>query len=65
MDDGLKYGDYKIFCSLLHEMNKIQIKDHNIRNNRINKIFLSWYNNKKHVLEDGHSRLLHLHECTR
>ena len=41
VDHELKYGDYKIFCSLLHEMNKIQIKDHNIRNNRINKIFLS------------------------
>ena len=66
VDDELKYEDYKnvLFnrSYTRHEMNGIQIKDHNIGSYRINEISLSSYNYKKYMLKDGYSRFLHFHK---
>ena len=45
-------------------MNKIQSKDHDIATYRISKIYLPCCDNKKHVLEDGYSRLSHFYKST-
>ena len=47
-----------------HEINKIQSKVHNVRTYSINKISLSCYDNKKHIIEDGCSRLSHFYKST-
>ena len=69
VDDKLKYEDYKHVLLnrsyMRHEMNRIQNKDHNNRLHRINKHFLSSYDDQKYILEDGCSRLLHFHESSR
>ena len=44
------------------EMNRIQSKNHNIGSCRVNKIYLSSYNDKKHILEDCYSILSHFHK---
>ena len=51
VEDEPKYEDYKNvlfnrWC-MRHEMNRIQSKHQNIESNRINKILLSSYDNKK------------------
>ena len=48
-----------------HEINIIQRKDHNIATYRINNISFPSYNDKKHILEDGNSRLSHFCKSTR
>ena len=48
-----------------HELNRIQSKDHNIESYRINKISLSSYGDKKKILDDGYSRLLHFYKSCR
>ena len=64
VDDELKHEDYKnvLFnrSYLRHEMNRTQSKDHNLGPYRI--IFLSFYNDKKYILEDGYIRLSHFHK---
>ena len=60
----------KIFCSVdqlwdTNELNSIQSKDHNIWTYRVIKISLSCYNDKKHILEHGYSRLLDFHKSAR
>ena len=47
------------------EMNRIQSKDHNVGSYRINKISLSSYDDKKHILKDGYSRSRQFHKSTR
>ena len=47
-----------------YEMNKIQSKDHDIATYRISKIYLPCCDNKKHILEDGYSRLSHFYKST-
>ena len=68
VDDELKYEDCKnvLFSRsyLRHEMNTIQGKDHNIGPYKINNIYLSSYDDKKYILEDGYSRLSHFHKST-
>ena len=50
-DDKQKYEDHKSFLFnrsyMRHKMNRIQSKDHTIGLYRINKIFLSSYDEKK------------------
>ena len=69
VDDKLKYEDYKHVLLnrsyMRHEINRIQSKDHNNRLHRINKKFLSSYDNQKYIVKSGHIRLLHFHESTR
>ena len=51
VDDELKYEDYKnvLFnrSYIRHKTNRIQRKDHNVKSYKINKIYLSTYNDKK------------------
>ena len=58
-----------MFCSyrsnMRQEMNRIQSKDHNLGSYRINKISLSSYDDKKHILKDGYSRSRQFHKSTR
>ena len=67
-DDKLKYEDYKnvLFnrSYMRHGMNRIPTKYHDIGTYRINKISLSCYDDKTHILEDGYSRLPNFHEYT-
>ena len=46
-------------------MNRIQSKDHNIGLYKIDKTSLSSCNDKKILLKDEYSRLLHFHKSTR
>ena len=56
----LKYENYKNVLLnatyMNHEINRIQSKNHNIGTYRINKVYLSCYDDKKYILEDEHSR---------
>ena len=51
VDDELKYEDYKNVLfnrpCMRHEMNRIQSNDHSIGSYRINKISLSFFDDKK------------------
>ena len=46
-------------------MNRIQTKDHNIGSYKISQIFLSCFDDKTYILEDGYCRLSHFHKSTR
>ena len=50
---------------MLHEINRIQSKIHNVGLYRNNKINMSPYNDKKFILKAGYSRLLHFHKSAR
>ena len=41
-----------------HEMNRIQSENHNVGSYRINKIYLSFYNDNKDMVKDGYSRYI-------
>ena len=47
-----------------YEMNRNQIKDHNIGLHKINKISLSSYDDEKYILKDACSRLSYFHKFT-
>ena len=57
VNDELKYVDYKNVLLnssyTKHEMDRIKSKDYDIGSYRTNKISLSYYDDKKHKLEDG------------
>ena len=53
-----------INCNMNHEIIKVQSKNHNIGTYRINKVYLSCYNESKHILEDGYHRLSHFQKST-
>ena len=62
VEDEIKFENYKniLFNDatyMNHEMNRIQSKNHNKGNCRINKVSLSCYNDKKYILQDGYSIL--------
>ena len=42
---------------LRHSINRIQTKNHRIETNEINKISLSCFNDKVHILSNGYNRL--------
>ena len=62
----LKYEDYKnVFPNksyMRHKMNRNQSKIHNIGSYIINKIYFSFYDDKKYILKDGYSRLSPIHK---
>ena len=45
-------------------MNRIQNKDHNTGSYRTNKIYLSFYDDKIYIFEDGYSGLSYSHKST-
>ena len=47
-----------------HEINRTQNKDDNIGTYRINKVYLSYSNEKKYILEDEYHRLSYFHKST-
>ena len=68
--DGLKDEDYKNILlfnatDMRHEMKRFQSKSHNIRANRTNEVSLTFYNDKKYMIEDGHYRLSYFYKSTR
>ena len=67
--DELKDQYYKniLFIRLYmrHEMNRIKRQDHNIGSYRIIKIYLPFYNDKKHIIKDRYESLSHFHKSIR
>ena len=69
IEDELKYEGYKYFLfnnlHMRHEMKRIQSIDDIIGSYKINRIYFSFYNNKKSIYKNGYSRLPHFHTSSR
>ena len=54
-----EYGDVLLYNKCLrHSMNSIKSKDHRIGTYEINKISLSCFDHKKHMLKNGYGGLV-------